>query len=495
MALQSGTDGTLTTLGTKVVSYQHPVYQTYAPIWRKLAHVREGAGGFLDGTYLIAHPREWKDYTAETPQVPTKKLKARRNLAAYENFASTILDAKKSALFRERPVRRLEGLPEDASRRGTIHDWWNGTEGVPSLDAQWPLIWDAAATFGHVVLYLEKDENDWPYLCAYTPLDVPDWMVDKRGNLTAVKFLEPVVRESLDQPLETAQFQVRVVTAEGWTVYGQDGKTTAQGEHGMGKLPVVILYGGRRPITQVIGQSVLNDPKLYIDVYNLLSELRELLRNQTFSILNVPLGTGDAALSVETAKAMLDATTGTENVLFSGLSAGFIAADASNVKAYQEELDRRIRTIYRLAGIQWEADSRDAEAAGSLKIKREDMNQRLAAYGDELERVEMELADLWYRAMYAPEAGMVRKEREKPTIHYPDNFDVTPFEVVLQQAQSALALDYPERFVKELQKSLVGKFLPTASPALIAELNVAIDQAVTAMVDPVGEALRRQVAA
>jgi hypothetical protein len=48
----------------------------------------------------------------------------------------------------------------------------------------------------------------------------------------------------------------------------------------------------------VIGQSVLNDPALYVDLYNLTSEQRELLRNQTFSILNVVLGTGPDAISV-----------------------------------------------------------------------------------------------------------------------------------------------------------------------------------------------------
>src|SRR5262245_16203248 len=87
------------------VSPVHPVYTTWAQVWRLLVEVFEGSGGFLDGTRLLAHPREWQDYTADNPSKPTKKLLARRKIARYENVAATILEQKKSALFRT-PVSR-----------------------------------------------------------------------------------------------------------------------------------------------------------------------------------------------------------------------------------------------------------------------------------------------------------------------------------------------------------------------------------------------------
>ena len=36
----------------------HPLYALFAPVWRALGDVVEGTGGYLDGTALIAHPRE-----------------------------------------------------------------------------------------------------------------------------------------------------------------------------------------------------------------------------------------------------------------------------------------------------------------------------------------------------------------------------------------------------------------------------------------------------
>ena len=109
-------------LGSRVASTVHPLYLLFKPVWEQLAHVREGTGGFLDGTYLVAHPREWLDHSSKqtdtitgavtvtvnpNPKQPSPKLKARRKIAHYENVASSILEAKKSTLFREQPTRRV----------------------------------------------------------------------------------------------------------------------------------------------------------------------------------------------------------------------------------------------------------------------------------------------------------------------------------------------------------------------------------------------------
>lgn len=115
-----------TNLGARVASTVHPLYLVFKPVWTQLAHVREGTGGFLDGTYLVAHPREWLDHsstqtdtttgaktvtTNPNPKQPSPKLKARRLIARYENVASSILEAKKSTLFREQPTRRVGPQP------------------------------------------------------------------------------------------------------------------------------------------------------------------------------------------------------------------------------------------------------------------------------------------------------------------------------------------------------------------------------------------------
>jgi hypothetical protein len=469
-------------IGHKAAGYEHPLYVRDADRWRKLRDVRLGTGGFRDGTYLIAHPREWIDYESATPSQPTKKLKARRALATYENFAATIVQSFKAGLFREAPVRRVGDSKKSTTT--PLQDWWTDVDasGTPVDDFQ-QLAWDGSATFGLVYQYLDRMPSDadtaadvgQPYIRLYTPLDVPDWVEDEHGELVMVKFLEAVTRTSLTEPVPSIQTQVRVVDQEKWTLFDHKGKFVSEGEHGMGVCPVVRMYAMRQPLEPGVGASLLGDPQQYIDLYNLRSELRELLRNQTFSILNIPLGTGPDALTVQAVKEMNGAVKGTEDVLFSGTAAGFISADAANVEAYQTEIDRCLRQIYRTVALQWESDTKDAEAEGSLKLKREDMNQRLAQLGDELEKADQAIARLWYRATYGAEDGQRKYDEDQVTIIYPQTFNETPFEELIEQATASQSLGMPSVFLKEQRKRLVTRFLPDAPPELIKKINDEID--------------------
>lgn len=474
-------------IGQKAAQAKHPRYLEFLSTWTLLAHVREGIGGFMDGTYLIAHPREWVDHKNDIPVVPTKKLKERRKLARYENFAAAILDQMKAALFRESPSRLLsknegkeKGEPEG------IEAWWEHVDGPDgmTMDDYWSFAWDAAATFGHMVLYLDRAgvpgetaaDAATPILRAYTPLDVADWWEDDQGRLTAVKLLEPSPRAPGDTSIKPMKARVRIVDETTWKLYDSSGKLIQQGEHEMGCLPIVVLYAKRRPLIPNIGQSVLYDPQLYVDLYNLDSELRELLRKQTFSILNIPLGTGPDAMDVEKAKILLNQEVSTEGVIFSGPAAQFLSADAANVAAYQEERSQLLRMIYRLAGVFFESDSKDAEAEGSLKLKREDMNQRLSNYADELEQADLKVAQLWYRAQGA-DNWETKWKADGVTIQYPQTFDVTPFDVVLEQAQAAMSLGFPAEVLKAIRKRLLVKFLPDAGPKEMQGYQQAIENA------------------
>lgn len=486
--------GDLNNIGKKAIAYMHPVYLALAKEWRKLADVREGIGGFLDGSYLVAHPREWEDFTAVSPKIPTKKLKARRALACYDNVASTIIDAKKSALFREQPLRSVNGGKNE--KPTAFEDWLENVDGKGcGIDQFINTAWDPAGTFGHAIVYMDRPakqplaegevataaENQQPFLRLYTPLDVADWIEDDYGQLTMIKLLEAIPRTGFEDMSSQNLFRYRVVTTEFWALYDKSGKLEAggpeNGRHEFGTLPVAYLFGKRRALVPWVGQSVLDNSQHYIDLYNLVSEVRELLRNQTFGILNVPLGSGDQAQDLQGAIDMMGKAEGTQNVMFTAQPANYLSPDGTNVTVYHAEIERRLRMIYRLAGIQWEADSKDAEAKGSLVLKREDMNTRLAGYADECELTEYRLAELWYRAMYGADAGQQRFDDDEVTIHYPDTFDVTPFMEVLQQAESAIAMNFPPVVLKELRKALLPKYLPNLTTAQIGELNDAIDNA------------------
>lgn len=497
------------------------VYRTWQPIWLKLAHVREGIGGFVDGTYLVAHPREWLDHSVNgqpnpNPVKPSPKLIARRNLARYENFGGKIIDQLKAALFREEPTRRVGNPSKDSKGEAIeapIEAWWKNVDrnltntstvavpndlpdaiaaswspvpqrvgaGRTSITKFWPQVWDAAGTYGHTFIAFDREpgvpgvtaaDTKKPFLRCYTPLDAVDWLLDDMGNLVEIKFLELVQRKTLDETERVANFNIRVFTPEYWALYSRDGSLMeggpVDGQHQLGRLPVVVLYAKRRNMVPLIGHSVLDDPQLYIDLYNLTSEIRELLRSQTFGLVSVNLGPeGDVAK----AQQMMGNVVGSANVLFTPGEAKYISPASDNLAAYQDERNALLRTIYRLAAIAWEADSRDAESTDSLKIKRQDLNQMLSAFADELERAELEVAELFYRATYGKDGWEARWKQDGVVIHYPESFDDTPFDVLLSQAEAALALGMPESFNKELRKRLVPKFLPDLPQEVAKTIN------------------------
>jgi hypothetical protein len=480
--------------------FTNPAFGTWEPVWRQLRDVREGTGGFLTGDYLVAHPREWLDHSVKqtdsdgverwvpnsSPTIPSPKLRARRKLASYENFAATLIETMKSALTREQPVRRVGDGASEAET--PLEQWWQNVDGAGThIDDFMSTCEDIALTFGHMFAYMDRPENTdaetaadqpMPFLRVYTPLDAWDWMVDDLGQLVAIKFAEIAPRKDFVAAWRP-ELQCRVLDLQGWRLYNQKGALVGQGEHQMGVLPVVPLFSNRRPLAPYIGASVLGDPKLFIDLYNLKSEVRELLRNQTFSILNIPLGTGDQAMSVQDAQAMMGSTGGTNNVLFSGTAAAFIQPEPTNIESYHNEMARVLRSIFRLASLTWEADSKDAEAEGSLKLKREDMNIRLAKYADEMEKADYGLAKLFYRAHYGADAGATKFENEDVQVKYPDNFDMTPFDEVLEQADAAMTLGMPALFLKELRKRLARKFdgMADLPQSLLDDIDEAIDSA------------------
>jgi len=468
----------------------HPVYQTLEPVWRLLAHAVEGTGGFLDGTALIAHPREYLDHAADAPTRPTKKLLERRKLARYENWPKTILRLVAGAIFRTPPVRRVG--PADSPPH-PLELWWGDVDGHgTSIDAYLAKAWRVAGTFGHVFVVFDRPADQArtaadaraPFLRLYTPLDVPDWLTDESGHLTAVSLLEVLPRTSFDQSL--ANSQLRYLTREGWEVRQRTGaglvatQASASGDYDYGgALPVVVLYGQTRELTPVVGQSILGDPHIYVDDYNLSSAIRELLRKQTFSILNVPLGTGPDAVSTESAQQMLGTVTGTANVAFTPLAADYISPSAENIVAYQSEQDRVRRTMFRQAGLPYETDSRDAKSADAIRLEREDLNQTLAGYADFLEHADRQIAQLWFRATYGAR-GQQEWDRAQVAIAWPDTFDSEVLDDLIARVAEAISLRLGKTATDKLRLAVATKLLPEADEPTLQTIASEIE----AMPDP-----------
>src|SRR5688572_9764684 len=466
--------------GGSVRGVAHPLYAQFRPIWQQLLDVFEGAGGFLsaDKPYLIAHPREFLDHstvaladdgsvTSVTPNLhptqPSPKLLERRKLARYENYAETLIDQLSAALFRVDASRTFDDqAPQPKGGKRPIELFWEDADG---LGTSWRDLlnqyWTAAGVFGHIVVYFDHaDDPDRqvPVARAYTPLDVPDWLMDSQGRLTQIKLLEAAPRESFSQRVAgtPSQTRVRVVTDVGWSLQTLDGQVIEAGVHEFEQLPIAVLYAKRRPLMPFVGKSLLGDPMKFIDLYNLVSEERELLRKQTFSILNVPVGPEG---NIEREQGLIGKQSGTGNILFTTEAASYISADGENVTVYHASIDRLIRSIFRSAMLPWDTDSKDAEAEGSRRLKREDLNQQLSKFANELQRVDLFAADLVYQAAYGA-AWRTWRDKDGLAIAWPDEFETTPLEELVKQFSESILLDLGETATKELKKRAARATLP-----------------------------------
>ncbi len=467
---------------TTALKRTHPTYDVYADVWTLLQQAYRGDGGYLDGTNLVAHPREIiyarneDGSPSTTVQGHKDKYTRRKTLARYENFARTMVDTFLSHLFAKPVVRQAPTLPD-------LADWWNDVDGAGTHISTWMQQQQALAfVFGHVVVLMDqarleagtprtRAEQGQPLLRCYGPLDVLDWIYD-RGRYQGVKLLDTVPRTDLLDDSEDADAYL-LYTPEEWRRYNAEGVLLESGPHGFGVVPAELHRARAVPGMPDIGMSVLGDPKLFTDHYNMLSELREMLRGQTFSMLNIQLGQDE---DIGQARGRLGDAASVETIVWSKGPAGFIQPDKGPAEVYEAELLALERKMYRLAGLPWDGDSRDAESADSRRLKAMDLNRMLSLYADEAERVEYALVQLWYRATTGiTDPDAIAAATNDVLIHYPDEFATVDIAQAAADVRDVVTMQVGQTATAEARKRGVRIVLTDADDELLETIDQEID--------------------
>ncbi len=458
------------------ITHEHPLYAAWKDRWALLGEAYEGDGGFQDGSHLVAHPRELNYARTADNQLTSEvigektKFARRKAIARYENFAATIIETLVAYQY-AKSISRVVGDASDPVRdtQHPLELWWQDVDGQGThiddyLEAQQVI----ADIYGYVVILMDLPKQDAPavtkadqpapFLRSYTPLDMPDWLMD-RTRLTAVKLTEAVEREALedDDPEAADAIQYRTWSAGEWALYDADGNRLDGKPHSFGECPVVVLRARKRTKAPAFGSSVLGDPMQYVDHYNLISEGRELLRNQVFSMLNIPLGPDETV--VEGSQRLGDHA-GTDSLLWTkGGMASFVAPPDGPSDRYEREILNLCRSIFRQIGLPWEGDSRDAESADSRRIKAMALNRLLSKLADEAERADYGIARLWFLATHGAERGQTEFEQAGVTIKHPDEFNTDEALAVIEEAKEALTLGLGKRANQLIRLRAVPKLL------------------------------------
>ena len=251
-------------------------------------------------------------------------------------------------------------------------------------------------------------------------------------------------------------------TEMAWAVADENKQIIRQGEHGLGRLPVVQWFGrSNDPMEALPPPEFLSVAQTNYYVYQLCSWHTQILQNQTFSVLVMP----DNGAS--------DITIGTNNVLTyppeSQHPPSYISPDAAPAQVLTDQIDRLIGEMYRMSGIDSVIGVQTAKSGVARQWDFERTNQRLVDFAIQCEEAEKAIVAL-YEAWTGEAIGYI--------CEYPRDFKISDVADGLAQAQAALDLGLDSKtYQVEVARKVLEAYLPNLEPAtydaIISELEAA----------------------
>jgi len=471
-----------------LVTNKHRIYRQYYNFWNFLLDSYEGGIDYTqskvdtsitDGIEvrvnnkaiggsqvcnLFKHPKERdQDYAK------------RVEMSYYYNFCAPIIEIYTNHLFKEPVVedfdgidpRTIEAVGEDIDRMGS------------SIGEFRKLVADMAQVFGHIFVLCDKpniegrriitvkDKMDvrlFPYFVLYRPQDVVNWALDNFGRPYWV-----LLQEDNDSNVDPFQVNVkpttrvyRLWTREEWIVYNSEYVETARGYHGLNSVPIECVFDRKSlKAKNFLGISALADVALIArDVYNSCSELKQILRDQTFAFLALQ---GDSSeyneLTVGTGKGLLYPP--------DRAVPQYVSPPSSNAQVYFDHIDRQISKMFQLAKL----EGGSAEFKGQSAVQQSgvskawDFNQTNSALSKKADNLEDGETKLWH--LFAKQDG----GEFKGFVNYPQEFSVKSLMDDLTEAEALAKVQLGKTFMFEVKKAIIHKKFPRVPEDKIAEME------------------------
>lgn len=410
--------------------------------------------------------------------------KRRLDMSYYYNFCAPIIDIYGDHLFKEAVNEEwgnieasIEEVTDDIDRKGS------------SIVEFRRELADMAQTFGHVFVVVDSPDYDtesirtraeqidvraFPYLTIYTPENVINWALDEFGKPYWV-----LLREVYEGNADPAQFDAkekdkciyRLLTRTSWEVYDHDFKLINSGTHPVGEVPIACIYDKKsKKARSFLGISSLADIAFISrDIYNACSELRQILRDQTFSFLAIQ-GTSDEyrELDIGTGKGLLYPTE--RNV------PQYVSPPSENAQTYFNHIDRQISKIYQLAkldsgGVSAKVADPQGIADGQSGVSKAwDFNQTNSALSSKSSNLEDGEFRIWQ--LFAKWEG---KEWDG-SIQYSNEFSVTSLMDDLSEAEKSARVQLGKTYDIEIRKAIQRKKFPRASEKELEDMGKEVEQ-------------------
>jgi hypothetical protein len=421
------------------------------PRFRLVSDALNSEGGFADGTHLVQYPRE-----------SVKKFAARRGVAWYASDLRPACEKFVGYLSKKPATRQIEN---ELLRRFSDDCDWRGN----SLDVFISSFAIDAKARGTMLVLVdmpkvvegnagEQIENRvFPYLVPLAPELVLGFGLDPRGRVEWVEIDSTAVHNGAVVAV------VRRWDSVGWSVK-QGESVLESGDHPLGVCPVVAFSEtGEFPAFGSFSEIAALSKRLF----NLRSELDEILRGQTFSLLTYHV-IPDMAGTIDGKP--LGEGVGVNNVLmYHGERPGFVAPPDGPARVYQDQiaaLESRIREI--ALTVDPATASKKVESGVALAIKFQALNAALSSFAMRLEDFERRVFDLAARWLALTGTTVA--------IDYPRDFAIADLEAEIALLQNYQAAAMPDEVVAAKKRQIIALDFATASPDELTALLDSVDQ-------------------
>jgi hypothetical protein len=445
----------------------HPSYAEQAESWRILLNDFEGLAGFLNGDYI------WR-FKNET----TESYDTRRSQARHIGYLETLVDLYTHYVFSQAPKRTTsdDGLKE----------FWGNVDlaGNDITDFMRRLV-ALSLVAGHCGALLDAtsdtpagparaDQHARLFLSLYTAPNITDWRLD-HGSIVGVKLIEQAPKLDITaEPLvgmDASQWLLWDRTA--WARFDIAGELINANVHNLGLVPLAIMRPKPSMIKPFLGRPLIANAKMLQSLFNRLSELDQVLRDQSSSLLVVEVpADGDG----EQARKNLGTDVGTTTAIVVQGVVKFVAPDQKVPEAVRESIRDAVREIYRVAHVRFERDSLSAESAEAIRLQSSELNEVLQGIGAAAADVERAIARFYFGwTNPTPEAAQRAFEAADVSVEYPDEFFADDLQADLQAWAEAVSMQLGETMNKRLKKRAVRRIDPEMPPNVLDAVDAEID--------------------
>lgn len=463
-----------------LVENPHQIYKTYNDYWMFLLDSYEGGidyckaqvsqstekNTFLKWAFkIIAGSREISTAVSgnlfQHPKETDKDYIERLKMSYYYNFCSPIIDIYTNHLFKQPIIEDFADIKDVVDLRRDNIDNKDG-----SITEFRKEVAELAQLYGHIFVVADTPRFDGvvrtkadlinnkllPYFTIHHPQNILNWALDEFGRPYWV-----LISESKDANISPEAYSkenqsityYRLWTRTDWTLYNEKYEQIDGETHNVGTVPITCFFDRQsKKARNFLGISAIADIAFIArDVYNSCSELKQILRDQTFAFLAVQGDTSDYdAVSVGTSKGLLYPRDTNKPE--------YISPPSSNAETYFNHIDRQVTKMFQMAKLEGGSVQPPDAIQQSGVSKAWDFNQTnsaLSKKASNLEDGEMKLWQLFARWVDKDFTG---------SIQYPNEFSIQSLNEDLDEAEKLMKIQLGNEFNKEIKKGIIKKKFP-----------------------------------